>query len=47
MIGGNNDYCRSTGGNWYQVPGSLKHVSVNNGNLYGVNSGDEIFSQKY
>ena len=38
-------YCKDglDGENWRQLPGVLKHVSVSNGKLYGVNSNDDIY----
>jgi virginiamycin B lyase len=47
----NNIYCAKFIGTavtfqlgWKQIPGSLKHVTVNkDGSLFGTNAGDEIF----
>lgn len=42
-------YCNSTvsgsnpTGEWKQLPGSLKHISVNKGKVFGVNSGEAIY----
>ena len=32
---------------WNEIPGSLKHVSINNNKLYGVNSSNDVFTAAY
>ena len=40
-------YCRNelTSGDWNNIPGGLKYISVSNGNLYGVNSLDNVYAK--
>ena len=42
---GNKIWCKDnlTGSDWKKLPGSLKHVSVSDGKLYGVNKNNNIW----
>ena len=46
---GNQIWCNNTvaspnpTGNWNNLPGSLKHIAINNGKVYGTNINDSIY----